>query len=521
MKSYSEIKIPVFLLKILSVIYLGIPVLVLLLGWVRPLYSLPVSAMFLIALFKYIQYNFHGNTEYYTLKTWQFLGVIILGTLWVSLSGIGGFGMLIHDHQKIYALTKDIIQRPWPVTYLYQGQHYYLAAYIGYHIVSPVLAGWISYNAATIFLFCFSSFGVLLGVFWFIILSKSKGLMALLFFMLIGGLDIAGYFLQNGIGFSIREIMSGDFPQIFWSNSLDIDRFLIYHGNTNLLFWAAPHAVPCWVLSGLFFYELIVEKNIYNSPIYLFAMVFWSPFMLVGIFPYFIWYLFKNSLVPFFSLPNFFIIPAFVILFLFVNAVSVNEIDKGFIFSPLQNSTVFVKDFLKLAWFEFFEVGIWFMATWFLIRKEFWKESKTFLTIILIILICIPFYRLGKYNDWVQRVSMPSLFLLWSYLFRCYSFTKNTFSKLLFILIFSICSLDSVFHLYVSYKHNGLTFDHHPMKFEEVQPMPETSVNNGWPIEQILATGEPFFFKYLAKKHSKKTVDPALDKLRLEEKIDH
>ena len=51
----------------------------------------------------------------------------------------------------------------------------------------------------------------------------------------------------------------------------------------------------------------------------------------------------------------------------------------------------------------------------------------------------------------------------------------------------------------LSIEKNGLSFDYHPIKYEDIKSIPETSIENGWPLDQFVAKGQPSFFKYIAK----------------------
>jgi hypothetical protein len=242
------------------------------------------------------------------------------------------------------------------------------------------------------------------------------------------------------------------------------------------------------------------EKNLTFSPIYLFPLVSWSPFMLVGLFPYFIYLLFKTSFSEYLKLQNFLIIPAFVILVWFVTSVSFTELDKGLVFFPLESVKGFLKDGVYLIWFILFEVILWFVFIKFFLSKKVWKENQSTLILLLAVLICIPFYKFGKYNDWVQRVSMPSLFLLWVFVLRAFDSFKNRGFKMIAVLVIILASADSLSYLKLSaLETNGLSFENHAVPYDEIKSLPQASVENGWVLDQFAAKGEPSFFKYIAK----------------------
>jgi hypothetical protein len=493
-------KLPIRSLKTLSLLFLVFPVYVFLLAWVKLWIALPVSVLLLYAIWQYLLGIKAINSKYVSFNKYHLIGILILCLLWMSLSGIGGFGLVLHDNYKIYAIIKDVMEKSWPVEYMYEGQHYYLSAYLSFFITAPIVMGWLSYDAVNVFLFIYSMLGVLISLIWFAVLSKNRLVFGTLFFILIGGFDIAGFLYQNGIFAGFEKIFQGEFIQFYWWNSIDLPKYLLYHGNTNALFWAPGHAIPCWVASGLFFYDFMEEKNLTFSPIYLFPLVSWSPFMLVGLFPYFIYLLFKTSFSEYLKLQNFLIIPAFLILVWFVTSVSFTELDKGLVFFPLESVKGFLKDGVYLIWFILFEVILWFVFIKIFLSKKEWKENQSTLILLLAVLICIPFYKFGKYNDWVQRVSMPSLFLLWVFVLRAFDSIKNRGFKMIAVLVIFLASADSLSYLKLSaLETNGLSFDNHAVPYDEIKSLPQASVENGWVLDQFAAKGEPSFFKYIAK----------------------
>ncbi len=481
-------------LKLLSLTFLILPVFVFFMFWVKLFIALPVIVLLLFSIYKYNKSLF--DEEEIDFSKAQFFILLGLVVLWVSMSGIGGFGIKLHDQFKVYSLSKDIMENSWPVLYIHEGKEYILSSYLGYFISAPVLVGWLSYDMVNGFLFFYGVLGVFLGLVWLAIISGNRTAFVFVVFVLAGGFDIAGYLYQNGVS----ELLKGNWPQFYWWNSLKNEEFLLYHGNTNLLFWAAPHAIPCWVASGLFFYDLIKKQDLTRSPLYLFPLVFWTPFILVGLFPYFCFLLLKKGLKDYLRIENFTIIPAFLLLIWFVTSVEVTEFDKGFLLWPVLSKMSLIESFFRYAWFVFFEVVVWLIFIYFSFKNaDFLSKNKQWFWVMAMVLLVIPLYRFGKYNDWVQRVSMPSLYLLWAFLLASLAQIKRIGHRLIFILLLIISAADSLVYLRNSFVSNGLSFNYSPIPFEEIKSIPQYAEENGWPIEQYMAPADASFFKYIAR----------------------
>ncbi|WP_304235861.1 hypothetical protein [Jiulongibacter sediminis] len=485
------IKLNIRLLKLVSLCYLILPVFVFFLTWVKVWIGLPVVLLLFYVSFRYSQSL--TEEKAFEINRFYFFGVLLLALLWLSYSGVGGFGIKIHDHYKIYCLAKDISENAWPVSYQFEGKNYFLSSYLGYFISAPVLVGWISYKAIHIFLFLYGFLALIIGLLWLMVLTGVRAFWAVVIFIFVGGFDVAGYIFRNGLSF-----LEG-MPQFYWWNSLNSNDYLLYHGNSNLLFWAAPHALPAWVASGVFFYDLLKKKEISWSPVYLFPLVFWTPFILVGLLPFFALKAIMGNFRRLLKIDNFLLlIPTFLLVW-FVTSVGVAELDQGNIFRNVASKGQFLQVVFNYSWFVLFEVLIWFVIVYLLLKNSmFLREHRIWFGLSLLVLMALPLYKLGKYNDWVQRVSMPSLFLLWIWLIRGIKESKS-YLKYIAILLIAVSSADSLTYWITGLKESKGILGFNPLKIEEVKSMPQAAKENDWPIEQYLAPADASFFKYVAK----------------------
>jgi hypothetical protein len=494
----SIFSFPIKHLKLLSISYLSLPILLFLVFWVKPIIS-----FFLIALFFYSFYIYLKNqivNVKIEIPLWHLLVFLTIITLWVFISGAGGWGFQSPDLSKHSSIYKDIIEKGAPVGYNYHGKNIYLSAYLGYYITVPLLFGWLGWPMLMFLTTIWTLIGAILGLAWFCVLVKSFSPWLVLFFILIGGLDIAGFFFNNGFENSIFILINKFYDnQPFWAIRIDPKLLLLYQTNTHSLFWGPQHALPCWIGAGMFFYEWIQEKNIRFSPIYLVIIPFWSPFILLGLAPFIVYQLIKDKLNGYFRISNLFLIPIFITIIWFINSVPVSNLEKGLIFYQPDRILDYFGQIKAYLFFLIFEVMIWLLPCYIIFRKENDKEKIFLLLFIAIILSIIPLYKLGKWNDFVQRVSMPSLMLLWVLVINAWQMNKKLIFSILFSFIMALGSWDSIYHLLFSLKVTDYKIKYTAQPYENVTNFVETSEKEKWPIEQSFAPDSASFFRYLGK----------------------
>jgi hypothetical protein len=488
--------LPIAYLKIASSFFLVLPIFLFLLFWVKTWIAIPVIGCLIYTLAYYYKL-FSKNDTYYIIEFWQLILILFFSYVWVSHCGAGGFGIQFHDLSKIYAIVHDIAYKAKPVNYLIQNDLKFLSSYLGYHISVPLLLKSFGWNAILLGMFLMTYVGVLISLMWFFVLTESFTIFALLFFIFIGGFDFAGHLYLFGFEKGFHNLGNQPIQNfIFWDNSLDKSFQLMYHGNTNSLFWSPQHALPCWIASGFFYYETIKEKTLKNSPLYLFTLTFWSPMMMIGLFPYFLWNLNSKNFKSMLGIQNLLIIPSFLVILFFTNAVPVQELEKGFLFYKAPSKLLALKEVFAYAWFCMFEFLLWLGLAYLCINKQ---ELKKLIIPLGIVLMLIPLYKLGKYNDWAQRVSLPSLFLMWVVLYSALKDVKSNLSKVFIVILTLLGSIDSYSFISKSMYLNSFISSQNPIPEKQVLEWPETSIKYGWPLEQSIAPKEAFFFKYLAK----------------------
>jgi hypothetical protein len=152
-------------------IYIVLPFLIFIIGWLKWYYALIISATVLISLF----FSFNQYEPYPKLDIKKYPKKIIIAfsviILWVLFSGIGGFGYQNGDHHFRNAIFRDLITHEWPVIYDIQGielnhplkgKTFMLVYYIGYWLPSAVVGKLFGWSAANFSLFLWTVLGLFL-----------------------------------------------------------------------------------------------------------------------------------------------------------------------------------------------------------------------------------------------------------------------------------------------------------------------------------------------------------------------
>jgi len=160
-------------------------------------------------------------------------------------------------------------------------------------------------------------------------------------------------------------------------------------------------------------YAVRVRKVVPFIVLIVSSLLLWSPFVFVGTIPFVIYYGFQNknklSKVEFFL--------SFVLFFLLFSFFISNMafVDKqanagGWLWNieKLFNSFVLI----RLLLFYVFEFLLFFVVSWFV----YLKNEKRFVIlnsfVALVILLIVPWYKVGLLNDFAMRVSIPALWII-------------------------------------------------------------------------------------------------------------
>ncbi|AWV97861.1 hypothetical protein [Arcticibacterium luteifluviistationis] len=493
-------RIPISILKVLTVCYISFALFPFFLGWTELKFGIPLCVLLLYGIFNYSKSLDFNIKEYFSVKSILLAALVIF--IWVAFSGAGGMGYQYSDIFKSNTLVLELTQKPWPLEYEVDGERMFLSHYLGYYLPGPALVGFLGYKVVQLFHFFYTLLGISLGMFWLGRFTKQNLSSFALFFILFGGISTFALFSKYGLE---------AFPQLwdrvinhgylFWLNSKEVIP-LNYMAINDMLYWTPQHVIPSLFGIGLLLNDTFIDKDIRFTPFTISLLAIWSPLVLVGILPFFLFSLFYMRFKGIWNFTNLFIAPViFGVVAVFLLAIESGELVKNFIITDLSEKGISVFQQLYVyAHFLFFEVLIWAIPIYLVLRNRFEKGNKKLFLFAVLLLVTIPLYRFGLWNDWCNRVSMPALVVLAIFAFKAFSEAKRV-NKWILGVLFVLGTHAATIGIVGSFIESGYKINFHPPEESQVLSLPEICV--GYPITQFVAHEDTFFFKYLAKKPNK------------------
>jgi len=146
----ADKKISTANLEIQAWIWLGLPMLLFLYGWMRWWISLPLGILLIFSVIKTIRQNnkhVHNNRRWSDIRmTHGYTLSLILMFIFLLLIGMGGFFPQHYDHAWRNAVFFDLVRRDWPVVYDSPDTRlmcYYFAYWLPASLVGKATGGYI------------------------------------------------------------------------------------------------------------------------------------------------------------------------------------------------------------------------------------------------------------------------------------------------------------------------------------------------------------------------------------------
>lgn len=379
-----------------SVLYLLFPFCIFLFGWISPLASVLFSLLILYALVRNTK-SVMGVISI-PIVTLVVGGILLL--VWTLLSGVGHRGLFDGDFFKHNAILSDLITYDWPVVYKLKESHQfvYLVYYFAYYLPSAVVGKLLGWTAANISLFLWTFAGISIVYVWLLSLVKPKmQIWIALLFPFFSGLDAVGRIIMGNkiVNFTDWE---------WWGRNWQ------YSGNTTLFFYVPQQALAGWICMGILAFSFLKNKKIPLQELLFVSTLLWSPFIFIGITPFYLFMVLKKRMRMDLkiTLIALFILVIQTLFFLSNFTLSVKETAaSGFLwqFEKIVGSWLL----LRLSLFYILEFGLFV----FLLIKA--KKTSSLLILATVILLLIPWYKMGLMNDFAMRASIPSLYVICLY----------------------------------------------------------------------------------------------------------
>lgn len=391
-------------LEIASLLYLALSWFLFAFGWLRPAYALLVWIVLVVALVEQGRRAFAESPgEVFARPRFvEVTGVVLLVVVWTALSGAGGWGHQNLDWNKHNMMLRDLTQRSWPVDHVFLrpegSKSVPLVYYVDYYLPAAAigkLAGW---RAANHVLFAFTAVGAVLASLWFALLSRRNAFLATLLFVCLSGLDVAGFLLWSG-----RPITATTHLE-WWAGLMKLQ----YSSNTSLLFWVPQHALAGWILTGLLVHQAGSLKTCRSASFAVGLGALWSPFVAIGLLPFTVTAAVLCRLRGAFSFANVAGGPLLCVVAAAFLLASAGSIPHGWWFDASQAS-----EWTVLMAFYLLEFGL--VALLSVPARNAVGPPRAFWWVAIACLIVLPLYRVGLFNDFTMRASIPALFVFWSF----------------------------------------------------------------------------------------------------------
>ena len=392
--------------------YTYVGVLLWLMEWVRPLFSVPVIGLGLIGLYLFAK----DPTDRGVVVTKPvFVLCAVLLIVWTILCGSGGFFVQTVDWDKHNAILRDLILKEWPVYYHNDDSSAMLTYYLGQYLV-PAAAGKLTnsfrvgelamaiWNFTGVFLTTLMLFRVVGADTW---RKQVFTLFTLIFFSAV-------LFLSRAV-YAATSIGVNDVPDVLALRLGSI--YVHFRSNLNVFRWIPTNGPPAWIATALFAEHL-------RSPKY--YLLFLAPLLLCASFPFLglallMFGLFavhmalpstKNSerlhyWKECFSVPNLcaFAVLILEIVYLVGNTGGVKPAEAGFALVDFGTNALI-----------YFCLCLGFAVYSAVIFPVFQRTPLYY--IVNASLFLFPFFKYGLLNDLCMNASIPALFLLMSFVIQ-------------------------------------------------------------------------------------------------------
>lgn len=442
-----------FFLCAMSYIYISI--IIFLIGWTKYIISIPVSIILIIAIYKYYK-KYKKNLEnvepiYIDIKMLIALCITLFILSWIL--GWTGFARQAGDYIKHNSVLSDLTNNTWPVYYENNGESSMLTYYLGQYIM-PAFIGKIfsSANLSLFFNGIWAAFGLLLATLGIFKVTKanttSKQIIALCISLFFSTCVI----LSQALG----KIFIKDIPISAGEWFMYNDEFrLQYSSNMTLLRWVFPQCIVPWITFSILYDN---KFDIEHYVILCLPMLFYSSFSFVGmiifLFVMTIIYTIKNKdiklvLKKIFSLSN-------VIVGLTLGGV--------LLLYFLGNLLVPKPDNIGLQLVEYsgtnILVYICFIISFLPYTIVLFKENKNnaFYWIATVLLLVLPFFKMGLNNDLCMRASIIPLFVYTILTIKTLINEKSKIYTIALLVILVIGSISSIAEFYISLGNMSLEF---------------------------------------------------------------
>lgn len=251
--------------------YLALPNVLFLMGWLEPVAGTLLVALLLLSLYGI---GSIGPAPGFGFKT--VAALLSIAAVWSALGGAGHLFFANPDWAIRDAVLGDLVFGDWPVSYGNDaGLPTVLRSAIGYFLPAAAIAKSFGVESADAALYYWTVLGVVLFL-RVLPLSSTRGpalgLLCLVIIM-FSGMDILGILIKYG------HLPPFPYRLEWWVP-------FSYTSLSGQLFWAPNHALPIWLLTGLFYRHWAHPDFPRLAVVALPMSLIWTPFAAAGMAPF-------------------------------------------------------------------------------------------------------------------------------------------------------------------------------------------------------------------------------------------
>ena len=489
---------------ILSYLYLTVPCMIFIIGWLGLRYSIPMTILIIFCMYKIFQ-----DLPETWVPEWnqdnivKAIVILFIIGVWVYFSGVGKYVFQNEDHGVRNVLFNILVENEWPVInydILPKNEGAGATAliyYIGFWLPAAIVGKAFGLEAG----YAFQAFWAILGIvlFYYFICSRMKKICIwpLIVFVFFSGWDIVGQYL---IGTNLFT-MENDLHLEWWISSYQ------YSSITTQLFWVFNQAVPAWLCTIM----LYLQKNNRSAIFILACCMIQGTFPFVGLFALTCFWIFtrvewienkessriKNYIRSIMkgtcTIQN---IVGGGIIGLVSFGYLIGNKSGGVIMKAVEEKPYLANSLFKLIVFVILEVGIYFI-----ILYKYNKKNMLYY-VSLAALCVIPLVRVGSSADFCMRVSIPFLIILYIYVIDALQKSWTKKDKILWMALFGTLLIGSVtpVHEFTRTVKNtvaSLNEGRAPEILNEDEEEMKTKILNGENFSGVI--DENRFYKYFVK----------------------
>ena len=397
----------------LSIVYLALPMVVWLVGWLEWWAGLPMAGLLAAGLWRCLSGSWRVSLSL------PLLASLLAALGWVLATSVGGLWGLSHDLKFNHAVLLDMGRGGWPtyMTDYLHGDPPLLAYYLGWHMVPGLVGRWLGPAALgwAVPVWTWIGVGLMAAVLTRGLTTVRAALLAVAVLVFFSGADAFEYVLRLG-PLDAAETMLDRLRhnmQLEWPDST-VTKHLEYQSNTATL-WHSPHHFIPGGLSALVIVGSRRRPELAAvSGLLVVICLFWSAFSAAGLLALVAAMAVTQGVRPFLRWPNLVAAPALGALMGLYLSSNDTEPNWGWLRRHYDSAAQMLAD---LAPLYAAEIALVALALWLTDRRL--AKEPTFIASVAV-LVAAPWitYRFYLNHDVMLRLSVPALIVLTYYAAR-------------------------------------------------------------------------------------------------------